>query len=332
MICPRCGRRVPDGTLVCPHCHASTDVTQKISLDDLSWCPSCGALVAAGTERCPKCGYELVSEPPARPVRNLDLPEIDDGSGADDAAQTGVMTRIESAIPAADDEASPGAARDRMPRTRAFALAALLAVAVVGGAAILITHPWDPTASQTKATEPADTSMSGFPGVVESLSGQDGKSTTATTSGDDDDETDEDVQLEPDEALLAYHEQLATLADEVDECEQTLRDACEGTASPTASDELASAQQTSIAVSNLIATIEAADDADGTLTEDREHLETLGNWLRNRCDALTDAWELLADADDVSSVSSLALAQVESSADYRELFEEYFDAWEPATS
>ena len=50
-----------------------------------------------------------------------------------------------------------------MPRPRAFAFAALFAVLVVGGAALLITHPCDPTASITRATEPAHTTNSRYP-------------------------------------------------------------------------------------------------------------------------------------------------------------------------
>ena len=154
--CPRCGATIPDGAERCPRCQAATEVTRRIDLGELAWCPSCGALVGPDAATCPKCGAVVREVPAPRPKRDLDLPEIDDGE-EQGSARTGVMTRIESAIPAADGQSSPVAARDRMPRPRAFAFAAAFAVAVVGGAALLITHPWDPSASVTRATEPADT-------------------------------------------------------------------------------------------------------------------------------------------------------------------------------
>ena len=99
--------------------------------------------------------------------------EAEDEEEASEPDDTGFIAGIESAIPGPEPEDSPGARHDRMPRPCTFAFAAVLALVVVGGSTLLITHPWDPLATQTKATEPADVSMSGFPGVVESLSGQD---------------------------------------------------------------------------------------------------------------------------------------------------------------
>ena len=129
MKCPHCGAGVPDGALSCPACRTALDVTQKISLGDATWCPSCGALVAPGAQTCPKCGSSLVPEDPVRPTRDLDLPEIGNTGMMDalDSGETGVMTRIESAIPPEGDESSRSALRDRIPRPRSFALAALLA-------------------------------------------------------------------------------------------------------------------------------------------------------------------------------------------------------------
>lgn len=229
------------------------------------------------------------------------------------------MTRIESAIPPVVDESSPSARRDRMPRPRAFAFAALFAVAIVGGAALLITHPWDPTASITRASEPADTSMSGFPGLVESLTGQDR----------DTEEPDEQGSPSSEESLAQLHETLGSLADKVDESEDALRNACSDGDGSSLDGGLEDAQSTSIAVSNAIATIGQIDDADGERAETIDHLLTLGNWLRNRCDALTDAWDIAENASDLSAASGQVISRLDSATDYRMLFEQNYDAWAP---
>ena len=314
-----------ESALACPRCHEALDVTQRMSLADASWCPSCGALVAPGATTCPKCGSSLAAPSAPRPRRDLDLPEIGAtgelfGLADEDSERTGVMTRIESAIPAAGDSSSPAASRDRMPKTRSLLLAALLAVALVGGAALLITHPWDPSATQTRAKTPADTSLSGYPGEVKELSGQD-----VSREGQGDEDGDETPT--PEEELASAHASLGELAARVDESEQALRDACEGGDASSAADELAAAQENAIAVSNLISEIELARDAGG---EDAENLLTLGSWLRNRCDALTDAWELLAASSDPASDAASALAGAEASAEYGRLFDESYDAWDPS--
>ena len=317
LTCPSCGRRVDDGALVCPYCHNRIDVTRRISLSEASWCPECGALVAPGATTCPKCGAHVVPSRPQRRTRKLNLPEIDvdeEGTG-----RTGVMTRIESAIPPADDETGRAAARDRIPRLRVFALAAFLAVVVVGGAALLITHPWNPTATLTRASEPADTTRSGFPGTVDALSGQD-------SSGDDSSAQDMSALGQ----LRASYDELGSLAEKVDRSEDALRALVSGTVGTSVEAGLSSAQETSIEVSNLIATANTLSDGGGEYTEDLEHLLTLGSWLRNRCDALTTAWGQAADADEPTAAADDVESTLAGASDYRSLFERNFDAWQPA--
>ena len=322
--CPRCGASVDESALSCPRCHAALDVTQRMSLSDAVWCPSCGALVAPGSRTCPKCGASLASPSPSRARRDLDLPEIGAtgelfGLGAEDSERTGVMTRIESAIPPADGASSPAAPEDRMPKTRSLLLAALLAVLVVGGAALLITHPWDPSATQTRATTPADTSLSGFPGEVKELTGQD--------SSQGGDAQDGEGSATPEEELASAYATLGDLSGRVDESEQALRAACEDVSGADFAAGLEEAQAVSIEVSNLISQVELVSGAD---EGDVENLLTLGNWLRNRCDALTAAWELGSSASDASSEVSSMLSGVDTSAEYGRLFDQSYDGWDPA--
>lgn len=321
--CPSCGARVGESALTCPRCHASLDVTQRMTpLAEASWCPSCGALVAPGETVCPKCGSALAAPSAPRARRNLDLPEIGGtgelfGEEPEDAEKTGVMTRIESAIPSADDESSPFASKDRMPKTRSLLLAALFAVALVGGAALLITHPWDPSASQTRAKTPADTSQSGFPGVVDKLTGQDASGDEGGAEGEG--------ELTPEEALASDYASLSELAGRVDESEQALRELCESGDASAAADGLAQAQENAIQVSNLISEIELLQG-----DEDADNLLTLGSWLRNRCDALSAAWEEAASTSDLAGSEGTILAGADTSAEYGHLFDESYDAWDPS--
>lgn len=331
MKCPCCGSRVPEGAIRCPRCRAALDVTQKISLEGASWCPSCGALVAPGATSCPKCGADLADrEPPQHPVRDIGLPEIGDTGvldAEDGSDDTGVIARIESAIPP-EDGSSSSARRDRIPRPRAFVLAALLAILVVGGSVLLITHPWDPTSSQ-RATEPADTSMSGYPGFLEFLTGQDrGSATSSTSDGDSESEDEEEEEpLTPLEAIEQAFDELSELAEEVDASEALLRtDGISGD-DDARSAGLSEAGLVSIEVSNLIASAQDLDDDDGAYTDAIANLVTLGNWLRNRCDALTEAWQLSVDSSDPAADEASILAPVEAASVYATLFEQNVDEW-----
>lgn len=244
--------------------------------------------------------------------------EAEDEEEASEPDDTGFIAGIESAIPGPEPEDSPGARHDRMPRPRTFAFAAVLALVVVGGSTLLITHPWDPQATQTKATEPADVSMSGFPGVVESLSGQDDEGgagqAEATTTYD---------------ILEGVHEDLEDLSERVDSSEEALRSLVDGSVKSESSEGLEDARAISISVSNVIAKLDRLAYAGGPYDDDFQNLKTLGSWLRNRCDALTYAWELAADSEDPTSVSASVDAMLDESLDYARRFSENFDAWEP---
>lgn len=306
---------------MCPRCGEVVDSTQRISIRDAAWCPECGALVPPGSEHCPKCGRELVTRKQEESRRRMNLPMIDpdDDEGGFDPDDTNFITRIESAIPGTESEDSPGAQHDRMPRPFAFAFAAILALVFVGGSTLLITHPWDPQATQTKATEPADTSMSGFPGVVESLTGQ-----------DDDDKGTGQTTATTYETLHGVYEDLGTLSERLDVSEEELRTLVSGSGDTSVDEGLESARSLSISVSNVITKLDRLGYAGGPYDEDVDNLRTLGSWLRNRCDALTSAWELAADAQEPTEVSESVVSLLNGSRDYDRHFSESYEDWEPA--
>lgn len=334
MNCPKCGAYVPDGALWCPKCKTELAFTQKLKLNDAKWCPACGALVPEGEDCCPKCGASLDEEASVSPgkaqprrTRKLDLPSIGNTGVIDadelnaSADETHTMARIESAIPPPSDEASAEAVHDRIPHMRAIVFAVVLAVCFVGGVALYITHPWDPNATNISATEPADTSMQGYPGKVDSLKAQDD---VQVSTDDEDDSSASDstssVETDPLTELSGYYAMLAELNAEVSSNEDKLiDDGVNGDLS--GKDEL---YTLSIEVSNLITQIQSFGSSE--YADQAQNLLTLGNWLRNRCDALTNAWQYASDGEGSTTVIAAAMA----GDDYAKLFDDNYDAWDPA--
>ena len=324
MICPNCGRTVPDGATECPSCHGQLGLTQRIVIPKESWCPVCGALVAPGAEACPKCGSPMgTSRPQVRSYRKIHLPEISDESSRA-AAEQAASARIESAIPpTTPDPTSPVARHDRLPRMRAFMLAAGLAVIVVGGVALVITHPWDSDFLDIKATTPADTTMAGFPGQKDALTGQDGKSAA----------TDEDTLFQ---SIEDAYGRLGDLRTRVDAAESDFDEKALSSDLDARKSCQSDAKALSIEVSNLISDISDIDSGAGTYTETLDHLSSLGSWLRNRMDALTAGWDASVASSDPEADRSKIFSAVSANRDgsgqssYKTLFDENYDAWKPA--
>ncbi len=343
MICPNCHSQIPDGSVECPVCSSQPGLTQVINLQDIKWCPSCGALVPPGSKVCPKC-LTMVDEadeaPQQRSIRDLKLPSIVDVNATSqigvptvpslDALQERESTKpagdeavIESAIPAAGPDAPSASMRhDKMPKIKDLAFAGFFAVIVVSALALVVTHPWDPNNTGDRATTPIDTSTAGSPGNVETLSGQDG--VKAASAADKLFET-----LESDYARLGE------LENQVNNNESSLF-------SIGVSSDLSARKQgqsdlyaISIEVSNLISSFTGLDGGAGTYAETISNLTKLGNWLRNRCDSLTEAWALsVASSDPIADASSIEYPvtktyETSSKSSYQLLFEQNYETWKP---
>lgn len=311
MICPNCGAVVADGALRCPRCRFELGVTQKISLREATWCPSCGALCPPGATSCPKCGSDLSRPVTGRSTRDLKLPEIGNTSAMYALTEKDLdNVKIESAIPNAGEGA--GAAQERVVRPRAFAVAALAALLVVGGGILLLTHPWDPNASNISATTPADTSLSGYPGRVESLTGQDdvqaGQGQTAA------------------DVLKAYHESLGELLARSDELDEALSVEGVSTDAQTRQGKADEMEALALDVSNLISEISSYSGGQ-SYPDATNDLLTLGSWLRNRCDALSRAWERSVSSDDPKADEDAILALASEGDSYRQLFSDAYGSW-----
>ncbi len=292
-----------------------------------TWCSSCGALVPAGSDTCPKCG--LPADTSAATAAENRMRQRRSEERRLEAEQTSALPRIESAIPSEPESgAEAGYGREHLPHTRVFALAAIASLLIVGGATLAITHPWDPTLNDTKATMPADTSQAGFPGTVSKLSGQDKASSEAISVESADEMTYN--------SLLSAYEQLSEISSTADELEELLDTTGVSGTTDERSEAEARAEQLSLDASNIVTTIQNIDvDTTGTYSDQKTNVSTLASWLRNRVEAIAKAWKLSAASDDPAADSSKILAPMagnresDGSEAYVNLFKKNYEAWKP---
>lgn len=329
MICPNCGTHIPDDALRCPACHADIGLTRKLPRLDATWCPSCGALVPEGADVCPSCGMPLIPAAVAS-QKTQGTSAVDDSlDEALEHEQTHAMPRIESAVPSGPDPYDETAKHDHMPRARVILLASLASLLVVGGTILAITHPWDPNAFSTRATEPADTSTAGYPGEISTLTGQDSE------GSDTQDDTAVSADQQTYEKLTDIYTQLGDIEGELSDSKDKLDEiALTGALSDRVT---ASNNQRSVAIelSNLISSIDDVDVSTGTYADSVQNMKTLGNYLRNWSDALTEAWTLAAGYDDPSGHRSDIYESLKNEEDdsgknsYQKLFDDNYASWEP---
>lgn len=328
MICPNCGSNIPDGLTKCPACHVDLEHPAKPHKAEGVWCESCGSLVPDGATVCPHCGM------PVGQTDDADLRQsaIEAGEATgdlnSDRERTNVMPRIESAIPPEDDGDSPVAEHDRMPRARVLVITMAIAVAAVCGFVLLVTHPWNPQAFDTRAKTEANTSMAGYPGRITELKGQDSSSSSDSqkvTSGDD----------ATYKKLSSAYKKLVKLEAKVDASEKNFdKIAYSGTQTERQAG-CDNAQALVYEISNLISDIKQIDVTSGTYTDDANNLTSLGNYMRNRMDALYDAWKRSAKSSDPQADQKI-IAEPLTDTDgssitdrYKKLFEDNYKDWKP---
>ena len=291
-----------------------------------TWCSSCGALVPAGATVCPKCGMPVEPAHVSSAVEQMEHRRAEDR--ALERERTSSLPRIESAIPSEPDPSSESAyGRERLPHTKVFALAAIASLLLVGGLTLVIAHPWNPNLNDTRATTPADTSQAGFPGTISALQGQDKvASTTSVESADD---------LTYNSLLEAY-ESLKDISDRADDLDSRLDATGISGSSEDRSAALEEAKQLSLDASNVVTTISNIDVVTtGTYTDQKTNVSTLASWLRNRVEAIYDAWEISAGSSDPAADKSKILAPMvgnresDGSEAYVNLFKKNYDAWKP---
>lgn len=351
MICPVCHSDIANGCSICPACHADLSTTRVMPKLEGEYCSSCGALVPTGSKTCPHCGVAAPQKPTKRSFgvevtgarasttqsshsstnqansRLSSLPSPDDES-RDSADSTCALPRFESAIPA---EPAPNTdenyGHSGLQRTRIFGVAALASIVIVGGAALLVTHPWNPLQNYQRAITAADVSTAGYPGEVEQLSGQDKSSTTLEAVS-----ADEQIYTH----LIDAYTQLGQFSKLADELEAELDEYGTSGSDEDRAQAAQSAQQLSIDISNLITTISGIDaSTTGTYEQDKNNIETLASWLRNRIEAIEEAWSRSAQSTDPASDTDSILAPMlgnrtsDGSEAYVNLFANNYVSWMP---
>lgn len=330
MICPSCGTYLPDGTTSCPVCHEAIGAAAALRG---MWCPSCGAGATWADEVCPHCGYPIAFE---REARLEHVPEVDgfeatdaldNSPTADETSDTRTIARIESAIPCENDPENKVVSAEMMPRGNRFMLAAAASIALVCGIVLLLAHPWDPDAYATRATKEADTTLAGFPGTVEELSGQDRGSHDASE------------QLSGDERAFVQlndaYTKLKLYATRADECSQAFAEVAFGSDDSARSSERHAVEVLAIDVDNLIDAINDVDVSSGTYAEAQSNLLTLGKWLSSRVQLYAAAWLEVAKSPDPAAERARIEAtlnpptQTDGERVYMLLFDENYDAYKP---
>lgn len=336
--CENCGALIPQGADTCPGCGfpapqppahmVGREARKALSVSTVYMAPSASARKAgedAGPSQAPAPAAGTSSDGPV-PVSPTGarhaLPLMGEESSPED---THAIVRIESAIPSEPVPGQPESERDHGPRLRTFLVALVAAVAVVGGGALLITHPWNPSASDPRAKTEADTSMAGFPGVVETLNGQD-----ETKSPDSSEEIQSGDQITY-QKLQDVYAQLGKINDRATACEEAYLSTAASADEAARASAKAEADQVSLDLSNLISSIGDIDVTSGTYAQEAQDMTTLGNYLRNRTDAIDTAWDEALKVTDPASQEERVLAYLtESDADsWQAQFEQAYPTLAP---
>ena len=161
----------------------------------------------------------------------------------------------------------------------------------------------------------------------------------ASTCQDSSDQEDQEETLTGDEAtyqqLSEDYKELADLAERIDKAEDGFEEAAFGGDQEAFDNASSECEELSYDVSNLISDIQSVDVTSGTYAEDVEHLVTLGNWLRNRVDALNSAWNSAEASSDPAANRDEIMAPLVGSQNasgentYKGLFNQNYEAWEP---
>ncbi len=278
------------------------------------WCENCGSQLPRGATQCPHCGTP-VSTSPVTVASIVDEKVASIGHTGELAGDTSSMARLESAVPPEpDDGYVSSGSRERLPRRRIVVTAVTAALVFVVGGILIVTKPWDPDAYLTHAMEDFDTSMAGYPGFLEVLTGQD--SSRVVTEEDDSGSGDSKY-----DALLEAYTDLADIAEAADEAALDLDELQAGTSIDV---DAVSSQVSalSIRVSNLISNLGQLDMSGTPYEEDQQNIITLANYLRNRLDVMSERCnsEGRVPTGETSDVS------------WKSMFDANYEGWAPTLS
>lgn len=333
VICPVCKTSIPDDSKVCPACRSRIGKTDPSPRRDRIYCNQCGALIPSGSVACPSCGMPVPEDVLISSVVNKKIDIVDTDFDFEDrhdtsADSTSVMARIESAIPSIEEVEEEIEEQYEEPHTKAFLAAAIASLLFVGGFALVLAHPWNPDTYVQHTTEGVDTSKAGFPGTIDSLSGQDSKPGA------------EGEVLSPAQAdfkaISGAYESFGKLSARLDKNQDLFtKVALDGTFEERSKGK-SDAASLSIEVSNVIGDLQKIDGQGSVYKTDYENVLQLGSWLRNRADALLKGWTASVAVEDPHEVEAKIMAPVAGIGDgfsartNKQLFDQHYEQWKPS--
>lgn len=333
MICPNCGAHIASSALRCPSCRADVDCTRTLPKQSTSYCARCGSRVPTGLRACPYCNCPVVSDVFTSKV-NARAPHthvtdraLDIEQELSEADLTTSIPRIGSAIPCMPTGNGSDDVRDRLPRLRILMVSLCFAVVFVSGVVLYITHPWNPNIYDTKAKVAADTTHAGFPGTKDELQSQDRSSVAQ-----------EDVTQSADDAtydkLKDAYESLGKLSTAVEDNEKLFRDSYATASKDDLQKGIATANDISLKISNTVKQINATNIESGTYQQDRSHLISLSNWLRNHMDKLKHGWDTAYKYYGKKSCAArvnavFPMGDQAASGSFKTLFDQHYQEYKP---
>ena len=278
--CPFCGAPVEGKLDRCPACHMPLGDGLAVSSQP-RWCESCGTPVPEGLDACPQCGMPTgdgASIPSDAGIWRWERTRRD--------AQPRPVTLV-SAIPDTTiDGTEVLLTEEHESRGRLIALALAAAVALVGGATLYITRPWDPNAYAIHAFEDADTSMEGYPGLRTHLS-QD-------ASARDEEQA---LEQQADASLDAFRTAMADHSLEADAIEADLESYIAGEAYD-ASDVERRAHRLRETFAGELEGVEGIRVSAGPVEDKRQSLLVLAGYLTGELETLDRAAALVSQGND----------------------------------
>ena len=206
------------------------------------------------------------------------------GPGEVNLRQGRYRPHFDSAIPMGEDRFGVDARSEGMPRMSAFLVAAAASLVIIGGTTLLITHPWDQSAFQTRATDEKDVSSAGYPGEVGALSGQDSDAESA-------DKADKDASAF--NTLTTSYAKLGELRKSLGENEDLLITAMQTDEATLIEGGYSEAESATIELASIQTELSSIEMQTSSYKAEAESLKELATWLRDWSEALAESWSVI---------------------------------------
>lgn len=187
------------------------------------------------------------------------------------------------------EEVAQGSARSRI-----MIVSVVAAVALMGGLTLFVAKPWAPNPPVTHATEDADTSMAGFPGTVQYLSGQD------LLVNDDGKE----YAPRAEKLVKAFRSQLGSISEEAGALERELQEFIDGKKTDGVPSSHARAVRLHADLVSLTDRVMSLSIGDKEVAKERARLAVLAKYLVNEVEMVDECWTIAATESDAKKAAA----------------------------